>query len=274
MKRLLFIAVAWGAALLPMAAQAQSRGMGFRGPVAPPRVNSGFGARPSGFAPRPTGFTPRPAGFAPRPLPMNRLGPTVSPARITFPQSRVFISTHNRFFPRHRRFHRFAGNPFFFSHSCFNGFFDPFCRNRFFFGSGFIDPSFIGLYDPFFSGFDYPAVQQQQPVVVEQDNSRERELALKVQELSDEIELMRDEQRARETRSQAETKPAPRDDGPNTLLVLRDGRELSVRNYAIVGDSIWVLDEHRAQRIPLSRLDVTATEQANAKNGVEIHLFK
>ena len=110
--------------------------------------------------------------------------------------------------------------------------------------------------------------------MVVEEGDRDRELALKVQELSDEIELMRDEQRARETRSTSETKPAPQDDRKNTVLVFRDGLELSVRNYAVSGDSIWVLDERKAQNIPLSKLDIAATEQANAKNGVEFRLPK
>jgi len=272
MKRPLFIAVIWGAALLPLAAQAQSRGMGFRGPAAPPRPASGFTGRPAGFAPRPT-------GFAPRPMPAGRIAPvTVRPVpngRIISPQSHVFVpGGHVRtngavfFSHKHIRFHHVVHNPFFFGHSCFNGFFDPFCQNRFFFGSGLVYP-----FDPFYSGFYSQPQEPQQPVVVEQDNNS-RDLALQVQELTDEVQSLRDEQRMRESRKDAETRPDPRDDGPNATLVFRDGVQLSVRNYAITGDSVWVLDDHKTQKIPISRLDVAATEQVNARNGVEIHLPK
>ena len=288
MKRLLFIAVFWGAALLPVAVQAQ-RGMGFRGSAAPPaRTNSGFAARPagvpsagfasrpSGFGSRPSGFGSRPVGFGARPGTFFRPAPTFSSMgrvrtssgmRVVSPRSHVFISTRS-FFPHHRHFHHFATNPLFFSHSCFNGFFDPFCRNPFFFGS-----SFIGPFDPFFSGFSTPAVEQQQPVVVEQD-SNSRELALEVQELSDEIQSMREEDRAREDRRNASNKPVVQDFGPDTVFIFRDGLQLSAKNYAVAGDTLWVLDEHKAKKIPMSKLDIPATEQANAKNGVELHLTK
>lgn len=271
MKRLLFIAVIWGAALLPPAAQAQMRGgMGFRGTgAAPARTPSGFAGRPSGFAPRPSGFAQRPVvgmGFRSR--------VSARPVRVNSPQSRVFISGRRTFFPGrrvffpNRRFHRFARNPFFFPGTCFNGVFDPFCRNGFFFGSSFGWP-----YDPFLSGFSSFPPEQQQPVVVEQDGNS-RELALEVQELSDEIQAMRDEERTRESRNTASNQAASRDDGPNATLVFRDGLQLSVRNYAIAGDTIWVLDEHKAQKIPIAKLDVAATEQVNARNGVELHLPK
>src|SRR5215471_19793446 len=210
MKRLLFIAVIWGAALLPLTAQGQ-RGMGFRGGgVAPPvRGPSGFAGRPSGFAPRPSGFVGSPSGFPARGF-AARPGPMFSPVTrgrtsgvgFVSPHSHVFVSGHRAFFPHHfRHFHHFVSNPFFFPHSCFNGFFDPFCNNGFFFGS-----SLIGPFDPFFTGFSAPAVEQQ-PAVVEQD-SNSRELALEVQQLSDEIRAMRDEQRMREERNAAATRPA------------------------------------------------------------------
>src|SRR5215471_19125468 len=216
MKRLLFIAVIWGAALLPLTAQGQ-RGMGFRGGgVAPPvRGPSGFAGRPSGFAPRPSGFVGSPSGFPARGS-AARPGPMFSPVTrgrtsgvgFVSPHSHVFVSGHRAFFPHHfRHFHHFNNNPFFFNNSCFNGFFSPFCNNGFFnnglfFGSGFIDPFF----DPFYSGFSAPAPEQQ-PAVVEQD-SNSRELALEVQQLSDEIRAMRDEQRTREERNAAAARPA------------------------------------------------------------------
>ena len=277
MKRLLFIAVIWGAALLALPAQAQ-RGMGFRGGVAPP-ARGGFVGRSPGFAPRPAGFAPRP-GFVPRPMPGGRIAPgavrpmpngrIISPSHVFVPGGHVFFPPNGIAFHGSHHFHRHHV----FFNTCFNGVFDPFCQNRFLFGS-----SFIGPFDPFFTGFSYPLFpyaqqpEPQQPAVVEQD-SRSRELALEVQELSDEIRAMREEQRSRETRKTEEAKPAPRDDGPNATLVFLDGHQLSVRNYAIADGTLWVLDEHKATKIPISKLDVPATEQINAKNGVEIHLPK
>jgi hypothetical protein len=256
MRRPLSIAVLLAFAMLPLAALGQ-RSMGFRGSPAPrARVSSGFAARPAPvqrFAPAPT--------FAPR--------STLAP-RIASPSSRVFIS-HRTFLPNtrfgFRRFHH--RRPFFFAGSCFNGFFDPFlCRNPFI-GSSFGFP-ISTFYDPFFSDFSYPAVPPPQQVVTE-DNGNSRELALEVQELSDEIQAMRDEERARnESRNTSASNSTAQD--KETIFVFRDGHQISVKNYAITGGTVWVLDERAAHKYAISDLDPAATEQANAKNGVDFHL--
>jgi len=111
-----------------------------------------------------------------------------------------------------------------------------------------------------------------QPVYVDDSNSRE--LSLQVERLSDEVETMRDEERRRDDNraaSQPQSRPAP-DDSPSAVLIFRDGRQLSVRNYAVVGNTVWVLNEHAAKKFAVSDLDISATEQANAKNGVEFRL--
>ena len=86
---------------------------------------------------------------------------------------------------------------------------------------------------------------------------------------------MRDEERRRDENrpaSQPQSKPAAQDDSPNAVLIFRDGRQLSVRNYAVVGNTVWVLSERAANKFAVSDLDINATEQANAKNGVEFRL--
>lgn len=258
MKRLLLIAILGGAALVPVAAQAQ-RGMGVRGGVAP-RVSSGFGARPVG--------RPAPIG-AMRPMGM----------RVASPRSRVAFSGQRTFFPRNRfafnrfdRFHRFHHNRFFFGNNCFNTFGSAFGCSPFFgggfggFGFGGFDPFF----DPFYSGlYQQP---QEQPVVVENEGGN-REVAFEVQALRDEIEAMRDEERARnEARNNPASRSSAQQDDKNATLVFQDGRQLSVRNYAIADHTVWVLSANSARKIPISDLNVAATEQANANNGVEFHL--
>lgn len=275
MKRLLFIAVAWGAVLLPMAAQAQ-RGVGFHGSSAPrasaPARGAGFGARP-GFAGRPMGrFAP--AGIR-----------TMPGARFRSPQSR-FVGAQGRrtIIPGQRSFvsrsrfgfrNRFHRRDRFFFGNCFNTFGGAFpCENPFLFG---LDPFLFGGIgypgDPFYSDYSSYSQPQPQPVVEQQDNGN-RELALQVQELSDEIQAMRDEDRRREERKDSSAKPASQDDGPNATLVFRDGVQLAVKNYAISGDTIWVLDEHNTQKVPLAKLDLPATQRINEQNGVEFRLPK
>lgn len=251
MKRLLLVAVFWGAALLPVAAHGQ-RAMGGGRAVAPPMRGSGFGARPAPavrFAPTPQAI-PANRGF-------------ITPgfhSRVVFPHQRIVFHSHfhNRpFFPSGVCFNGGFGGPFF----CGNGFF-----NSGFIGAGYVAAPYIG------SGYPYPAeyayTPPPQPVVVDDSNSRE--LSLEVERLSDQVQLMRDEQKLRDERNQQPGKP--QENLPNTVIVLRNGSQLSVRNYAIIGPTMWILNESTAKKIPLSDLDLPATETANARNGIEFRL--
>jgi hypothetical protein len=47
---------------------------------------------------------------------------------------------------------------------------------------------------------------------------------------------------------------------------------LTAENYAITGQTLWILNEHAAKKFALSDLDQAATEQVNSANGVELHL--
>src|SRR5215469_2754125 len=189
MKRLLLTLVACGAVLLPMAAHAQ-RGMGFHGSSAPAGRAGSFAGRPGGFAGRPMGH------FAPTGIRSAPAGRFMSPrGRIASVPGRRSFTFRSRFGFRNRFHHR---NRFAFGFGdCFNGFgFNTFGFNNFgcgsplFFG-GFVDPFF----DPFFgASWEQPQPAPEQPAVLEED-SHNRELALQVQELSEEIQAMREDQR-------------------------------------------------------------------------------
>ena len=181
------------------------------------------------------------------------------------------------------RFHN--GNPFFFHnrffvHGCFGCFSPFFFSGGFFFGSPFVSAPFWGppLWGPsYYPGYsDYYAPPPPQPVAVSNDNSNEVALATQVQRLTDEV----DDLRAQESHARAENPPAV---NPNTSLtakepalpaifIFKDGRRISAQNYAIAGETLWILDEHAARKFALDLLDVDATQQANAANGVDIHL--
>ncbi|MFZ0911662.1 MAG: hypothetical protein WBQ76_02410 [Candidatus Korobacteraceae bacterium] len=53
-----------------------------------------------------------------------------------------------------------------------------------------------------------------------------------------------------------------------TVLVFRDGHQQEVGNYAIMGQTVYVLDS-RTQKISLADLDVPATVKANDDRGTE-----
>jgi hypothetical protein len=99
---------------------------------------------------------------------------------------------------------------------------------------------------------------------------------MEVQRLSDEIADLRGEQAL----ERIHDRPAP---PPGTSMsvvnpvasvtfVFRDGRRLTAQNYAISGQTLWILNEHAARKFALADLDRAATEQVNASAGVEVHL--
>ena len=59
---------------------------------------------------------------------------------------------------------------------------------------------------------------------------------------------------------------------PATVLVFRDQRKQEVRNYAIVGQTLWNFAPQRTEKIPLADLDLTATAKANDDRGVTFHV--
>lgn len=60
--------------------------------------------------------------------------------------------------------------------------------------------------------------------------------------------------------------------GPATVLVFRDQHQEEVQNYAIVSRTLWNFTPQRTQKIPLSDLDLPATQKANDDRGVDFRL--
>ncbi len=68
----------------------------------------------------------------------------------------------------------------------------------------------------------------------------------------------------------AETRPTASVEKPlSTVLVYRDGHQLEVQNYALMGDTVWVLGDQTTRKIPLNDLDIDVTQKLNADRGVE-----
>jgi len=56
------------------------------------------------------------------------------------------------------------------------------------------------------------------------------------------------------------------------VLVFRDGHRTEIHNYAVVGQTLWVLDERAATKIPLADLDIAATQRENGGRGFRFSL--
>lgn len=62
------------------------------------------------------------------------------------------------------------------------------------------------------------------------------------------------------------------DPAPATVLVFHDQHSQEVRNYAIVGQTLWVFTPQRTQKIALADLDIPATIKVNDDRGVDFRL--
>jgi hypothetical protein len=84
----------------------------------------------------------------------------------------------------------------------------------------------------------------------------------------------------RPSRPQTETDAAPAaspaeppvPDLPATVLVFKDGHQLEVQNYAVIGDTLYDLTPGRHRKILLAELDLTATTKQNDDRGIDFRL--
>jgi hypothetical protein len=79
--------------------------------------------------------------------------------------------------------------------------------------------------------------------------------------------------------SQLQSQQENRSPGPelqeihsNTILVYKDGRKQEVQNYAIVGKTLWIMNENKATKVPLSELNLPVTERDNEDRGIEFYV--
>ncbi len=131
---------------------------------------------------------------------------------------------------------------------------------------------YAGYYDPYWwwdsaSSYDY-------------DEERELALASEMNSLNIEEQRLReqdDRERERDEDLYAR-RSQPRDEEraaavPTTALVFRDQHVEEVRNYAIAGGTLWVLNDHQAgKKIPLAQLDLAATAKMNDDRGVDFQV--
>ena len=68
------------------------------------------------------------------------------------------------------------------------------------------------------------------------------------------------------------TQAAPVDDEPQTTLVFKDGQQLDVANYAIVGNTLYDLTPGHRRKIALAELDLSATAKENDGRGIDFQL--
>ncbi len=182
-------------------------------------------------------------------------------------------------FDHFRRFDRFP-RPFIFTGGCIHGpLFGGFPCRRFFFGGSFV----LG-YAPLYADYSYypnsPYSDYPPPPPPSGGdynngyNNNDNDLSNEVNRLSGEVEQLRNDEQSRSRYEQGPVQPSMSAAEPTAAatLVFRDGRKLSISNYAIVGQTVWILSNNSARKIPIADLDVAATQRLNEANGIEFHL--
>jgi hypothetical protein len=140
----------------------------------------------------------------------------------------------------------------------------PYCRQYYPYGASF---GFEPVY-PYWmpsSGFETDQTAAPPP---SPEPPPDTELADQVGFLAAQVQMMRQEQAQRDYRGSAippVAEPAPQP----TVLVYRDGHQVEVQNYAIVGQTLWVFSDQATRRVPLTDLDLTSTQRVNAERGVD-----
>lgn len=61
-------------------------------------------------------------------------------------------------------------------------------------------------------------------------------------------------------------------DQPATLLIFKDGHQVEVQNYAIIGDTLYDMTPGHRRRVALSELDLSATAQQNEDRGIDFQV--
>jgi hypothetical protein len=158
-----------------------------------------------------------------------------------------------------------------FGNSCFTGrFVDPFFCRQFFFRNRFLfaQPVFLP-YPASTAPYSQAAEQNSSPVAYEEDD-----LSRQVERLTDEVERLREEQAAREQPRQPTLRPesSSEDKAATFIVVFRDGRRSEIKNFAIIGPTLWVFSAQQARKILISDLDVEATKEVNADRGIDFRV--
>jgi hypothetical protein len=175
--------------------------------------------------------------------------------------------SHNGFHGNHFHHHgnrvRFYG----FNNNCF-GFG---CR-------GFGYPWAYGAYyDPYWwwdSGSSYDEDYERDRQIANEMNQQSLEEQQMRQQADDDPSPRRNGRNRNEGNSDRYARSAPADHEadsspvPATVLVFRDQHQQEVRNYAIVGQTLWAFAPQRTQKISLSDLDIPATTKANDDRGL------
>ena len=148
---------------------------------------------------------------------------------------------------------------------------------------GFVSPFYGGTYyvpyaypgyvmDPFVSDsgpYTEAAAEESGVDALQQEINS---LRTTIHDYGDELRSARSESKPQYQEPAPRPSEQPIADEPKTVLVFKDGHQVTVMNYAIVGSTLYDLSEGRAKKVALAELDLPATVKQNDDHGVEFRL--
>jgi len=125
-------------------------------------------------------------------------------------------------------------------------------------------------YDPYpYYSYPYDSSQEYvnpEPAPPSYTDSTVNDLTNQVQQLNDQVQQLQDQLAASRTPPPApEVRPS---ESRPAVLVFRNGRRIETQNYAIAGQTLWVVNKNSSSRFALSDLDLAATRAENLKRGI------
>lgn len=134
----------------------------------------------------------------------------------------------------------------------------------------------VVLYSPFYGeyvpyAYAYPYYMSDDDSVDENAPSNEIQAQREYDERHPQSNDYRDEVNSK-PEPQAQAAPQPAAAQPSTVLIFKDGHQVEIGNYAIVGATLYDLSDGRSKKVQLADLDLTATVKENDDRGVEFQL--
>lgn len=104
-------------------------------------------------------------------------------------------------------------------------------------------------------------------------------LANQVGALTDEVEELRQQQESRESAqfgaaAEAEPQPVFEETSVPAVFVYRDGQQFEARNYAMLGQTLWIYEDDTIRKIPLAKLDLDQTRKLNGERGIDFSAMR
>lgn len=135
------------------------------------------------------------------------------------------------------------------------------------YGLGYVP--FVPLFDGYDFGSTFTSDQGSAPPPAAAPAADPATLAMAEQigELRGELNQLRSQNAPPASSPDGEASNQPAE--PATVIVLRGGQSLETTNYAVMDGMLWNFSARPVQKIPLSSIDLPASQKANAARGVD-----